>query len=44
MAKVRIFDDRLPGFILERRCDGATVDLRYTDHRRRGREVKLDRI
>jgi integrase len=42
-AKVRIFDDRLPGFILERRRNGATFYLRYTDQRGRGREVKLGR-
>jgi hypothetical protein len=40
-AKVRVFDDRVPGFIAERRRGGTTFYLRYTDHRGRGREVKL---
>jgi integrase len=43
-AKVRVFDDRLVGFIAERRRNGITFYLRYTDHRGRGREVKLGRL
>jgi integrase len=40
-TKVRVFDDRIPGFIAERRRGGTTFYLRYRDHRGRGREVKL---
>jgi hypothetical protein len=43
-TKTRIFDDRLPGFIAERRQTGTTFYYRYTDHRRRSREVKLGRL
>lgn len=43
-AKARIFDDRLPGFIAERRRTGVTFYLRYTDPRGRSREVKLGRL
>lgn len=43
-AKVRVFDDRVPGFIAERRRSGTTFYLRYTDRRGRGREVKLGRL
>ena len=41
VTKSRIFDDRIPGFIAERWRNGTTFYLRYTDHRGRGREVKL---
>ena len=44
VAKQRIFDDRIPGFIAERRRNGTTFYLRYTDLRGRGREVKLGRL
>jgi hypothetical protein len=44
MAKLRIFDDRLPGFIAEHRRSGTTFYLRYTDLRGRDREVKLGRL
>lgn len=43
VAKVRIFDDKLPGFLAERRKSGTTFYLRYTDPRGRSREVKLGR-
>jgi hypothetical protein len=43
-TKSRIFDDKIPGFIAERRNNGTTFYLRYTDHRRRSREVKLGRL
>jgi integrase len=43
-AKLRVFDDRLPGFIAERRRAGITFYLRYTDERRRVREAKLGRL
>lgn len=43
-AKVRIFDDKTLGFIAEVRRSGVTFYLRYTDQRRRGREVKLGRF
>ena len=42
-AKYQIFDDKVPGFIAERRHTGSTFYLRYTDLRGRGREVKLGR-
>jgi integrase len=42
--KVRIFDARLAGFIAERRRSGITFYLRYRDHRRRHREIKLGRL
>src|ERR1019366_339673 len=38
-AKYQIFDDKVPGFIAERRHTGSTFYLRYTDLRGRGREV-----
>jgi integrase len=44
VAKVRLFDARLPGFIAERRRTGTTFYLRYRDHRGRSREVKLGRL
>ena len=44
VAKLRIFDDKVPGFIAERRRNGTTFYLRYTDLRGRGREVKLGRL
>lgn len=44
VAKVRIFDDRVPGFLAERRQHCTTFYLRYTDLRGRGREVKLGRL
>ena len=44
VAKVRIFDDRVPGFLAERRQNCTTFYLRYTDLRGRGREVKLGRL
>ena len=43
-AKLRVFDDRLPGFIAERRRTGTTFYLRYVDARRRTHEVKLGRL
>jgi hypothetical protein len=43
-AKQRIFDDRTAGFIAEQRHGGVTFYFRYTDPRRRGREVKLGRL
>jgi integrase len=43
-AKFRVFDDRLPGFIAEKRAGGVTFYLRYADARRRTREVKLGRL
>ncbi len=43
-AKLRIFDDRLQGFIVERRASVTTFYLRYTDARRRAREIKLGRL
>ena len=43
-AKVRYFDDRLSGFIAERRHSGVTFYLRYRDQRGRGREVRLGRL
>ena len=42
--KVRIFDDKLLGFIAERRLNGVTFYLRYQDPRRRAREIKLGRL
>jgi integrase len=42
--KVRIFDARLAGFIAERRRNGITYYLRFRDHRRRNREIKLGRL
>jgi integrase len=41
--KVRYFDSTLPGFILEQRTTGCTFYLRYSDARRRSREIKLGR-
>jgi integrase len=43
-TKLRVFDDRLPGFIAEKRATGVTFYLRYVDARRRTREVKLGRL
>jgi hypothetical protein len=43
-GKVRIFDDRLTGFIAEQRATGVTFYLRYADTRRRGREIRLGRF
>jgi integrase len=43
-AKLRVFDDRLPGFIAERRRTGVTFYLRYIDARRRTHEVKLGKL
>jgi integrase len=43
-SKLRVFDDRLPGFIAERRATGTTFYMRYIDARRRTREVKLGRL
>jgi integrase len=42
--KVRTFDDRLTGFIAERRRTGVTFYFRYADGRGRTREVKLGRL
>lgn len=42
-SKLRVFDDKLPGFIAERRPGGTTFYIRYVDARRRTREVKLGR-
>jgi len=42
--KVRVFDARLPGFILERRRTMTTFYFRYSDHRGRHREIKLGRL
>jgi integrase len=39
--KIRIFDDRLAGFIAEVRRTVTTFYLRYADHRGRHREIKL---
>jgi hypothetical protein len=44
VTKSRIFDDKIAGLIAERRRNGTTFYLRYTDHRGRGREVKLGRL
>jgi len=44
VAKVRVFDTHLPGFIAERRRTGTTFYMRYTDQRGRTREVKLGRL
>ncbi len=43
-AKVRIFDDRLAGFIAEQRRGGVTFYLRYADARHRSHEIKLGRL
>ena len=43
-SKVRIFDDRLAGFIAEVRPNFITFYFRYSDHRRRHREIKLGRL
>jgi len=43
-TKLRVFDDRLPGFIAEKRAGGVTFYIRYADARRRTREVKLGRL
>ena len=42
--KVRIFDDRLAGFIAEVRRTVTTFYFRYGDHRGRHREIKLGRL
>jgi integrase len=44
VVKIRIFDDRLTGFIAEQRAGGITLYFRYADARRRDREVKLGRL
>ncbi len=44
VAKYRIFDDRLVGFIAEQRAGGVTFYMRYTDARRRRHEIKLGRL
>jgi integrase len=43
-AKVRVFDGQLTGFIAEKRASGVTFYVRYTDQKRRGREIKLGRL
>ena len=43
-TKVRIFDDHLAGFIAEVRRNLITFYFRYSDHRRRHREIKLGRL
>ena len=43
-VKIRIFDDRLTGFIAEQRASGITYYMRYSDARRRDREIKLGRL
>ncbi|HEY1857323.1 site-specific integrase [Acidocella sp.] len=44
VAKARIFDSRLRGFIAEQRQSGTTFYLRYKDARGRNREIKLGRL
>ena len=44
VTKTRIFDDRLTGFIAEQRASGITFYMRYSDARRRDREIKLGRL
>jgi hypothetical protein len=44
VTKTRIFDDRLTGFIAEQRATGITFYIRYSDARRRDREIKLGRL
>lgn len=44
-AKLRLFDDKLTGFIMEVRSSGAvTFYLRYSDARNRQREIRLGRL
>jgi integrase len=43
-TKLRIFDDKIAGFIAERRRNGTTFYLRYTDPRGRTREARLGRL
>jgi integrase len=42
--KARIFDDKVQGFIAERRASVVTFYMRYSDPRRRAREIKLGRL
>ena len=44
VAKFRIFDSRLRGFIAEQRQSGTTFYLRYKDARGRNRELKIGRL
>ena len=44
VAKFRIFDSRLRGFIAEQRQSGTTFYLRYKDARGRNREIKIGRL
>jgi integrase len=44
VAKSRIFDDRLVGFIAEQRAGGVTFYMRYTDARRRRHEIRLGKL
>ncbi len=44
VAKFRIFDSRLRGFIAEQRQSGTTFYLRYKDQRGRNREIKIGRL
>ena len=42
--KLRIYDDKITGFCLEKLASGSvTYWLRYTDHRRRRRETRIGR-
>jgi integrase len=43
VAKRRIFDNRLKGFIAEQRRSGTTLYFRYCDERGRNHELKLGR-
>lgn len=44
-SKIRIFDEKLPGFIMERRASGViTFYVRYRDQRSRQREVRIGRL
>ena len=44
VAKQRIFDDKLNGFIAEQRAGGVTFYFRYRDARGRRHEVRLGRL
>jgi Arm DNA-binding domain len=44
VAKNRIFDDRLVGFIAEQRASGVTFYLRYIDARRRRHEYRIGKL
>ncbi|GAB0115740.1 phage integrase [Acidisoma sp. C75] len=44
VAKQRIFDDRLSGFIAEQRASGITFYLRYADVRRRRHELRIGKL